>query len=165
MKFKSVDEIFNFDFQDSVVKNMKFNDKEISFDLTGLIVEPENSQNENFTKSYADTVKVRFIDGKLLGGIKDGYRQYDANDKLIDEVSDEQLDVDQMKLILKNAGGVFLYAMDSDKDSEEGKFIYNISIEFPPKEQYDTCATVSYQFKISFSKAIFEWDRYLNRVQ
>lgn len=165
MSFKSVDEIFNFDFQDATVSKIKFGEDNISFLLDALIVEPENSQNENYTKSYADTVKVRLENGKLISGVKDGYKRYDANDKLLEEVDDQSLDNEETKIILKSAEGVYLYAMDACKESEEGNFVYNISLEFPSKIAYDTSVTNSYQVKVSFTKAVFEWDKYMNKVQ
>ena len=164
MAFKSVDEIYNFDFQDAQVFKFRANDDGISFELESLIVEPENSQNDNCTKSYAATTRVRLIDGKLIGAVKDGFKRYDADNKLIEQVEDSYVDNDQMKYILKAAEGAFLFAMDADSESEEGKFLYNISVEFPSKEQYDIAGGVSYQLKVSFTKAIFEWDRYMNKV-
>lgn len=164
MSFKSVDEIHNFDFQDAQLFKFKANDDGISFELESLIIEPENSQNENFTKSYAATTRVRLLDGKLLSAVKDGYKRYDADNKLVENVEDTYIENDQMKFILKNADGPFLYAMDACPESEEGNYLYKISVEFPSKEQYDLTGGISYQFKVSFTKAIFEWDRYMNKV-
>lgn len=165
MSFKSVDEIFNFDFQDAQIFNFKATDEMISFELESLIVEPENSQNENYTKSYAATTKVRLMDGKIVSGLKDGYKRYDANDKLIEEVPDSYIENSSLLTILKNSKGAFLFAMDANDDSKEGSFSYNVSFEFPSKEAYDNLGSVSYQVKMTFSKAIFEWDRYMNKVQ
>ena len=78
-------------------------------------------------------------------------------------VADESLDNDQSKLILKGCNGAYLYAMELCNESSEELFVYNLCIEFA-NEQYDTTVTKSYQFKVSFTKAIFEWDRYMNKV-
>lgn len=164
MSFKAVDEIYNFDFQDAQIFNAKFGDG-ISFELEALIVEPENTQNENFTKSYAGTTKVRLVDGRITGGCKDGYKRYDANNKLLEEVDDSPMDEDALKLILKSGSGAYLYAMDANPDSEEGNYSYTLNLEFPSKEAYDNIGGVSYQVSVKFTKAIFEWDKYMNRVQ
>lgn len=164
MAFTSTNEIFNFDFQDAVFQTVKFNENDITIVLDALIVEPENSQNENFTKSYADTAKLKFENAKIKKGIKDGYRRYDTNDKLTDEVLDKALDMDEIKLILKNAKGAYLFAMDANDDSTEELFSYTLSIEFPNEDQYDTTVTNSYQISITFTKVNVYWDRYLNKV-
>lgn len=165
MTFKSTNEIFNFDFQDAVIDSFKIGEDAINMTLTGLIIEPENSQNDNFTKSYADTTKVKFANGKIISGFKDGYKRYDVNDKLLEEVPDKHLDIDEIKLILKNSKGAYLFAMDANDDSSEELFSYTISFEFPNKDEYDNSVTNSYQVKITFTKSDFEWERYLNRVQ
>lgn len=164
MSFKAVDEIYNFDFQDAQFSNFKFGEG-ISFELEALIVEPENTQNENYTKSYAGTTNVRLIDGKITGGCKDGYKRYDANDKLIEVVEDSPMDEDALKLILKSGSAAYLYAMDANPDSKEDEYSYTLFIEFPSKEEYDTTGGVAYQVKVKFTKAIFEWEKYMNRVQ
>lgn len=165
MMFRSTNEIYNFDFQDAVIDSFKVEDDAIKISLTGLIIEPENSQNENCTKSYADTTSVRFFDGKIISAIKDGYRRYDVNDKLIEEVKDTNVDIESIKMILKNSKGAYLFAMDANDDSTEELFSYTLSIEFPNKDQYDSSVTTSYQIKIKFTKVNFDWERYLNRVQ
>lgn len=163
--FRSTDEIFNFDFQDAVIDNVKFSENSIVLNVSALIVEPENSQNENFTKSYADSTKIKFFNGNITSGIKDGYKLYDANDKIVEEVPDTYLSIDEIKLILKNAKGAYLFALDANSDSTEELFSYNLSIEFPNEEEYDTTVTKSYQVGITFNKVTFEWERYLNKVQ
>ena len=65
MGFRSENEIYNFDFRDATIEGVEIGPEEILIKVDGLIVEPENSQNENYTKSYADTSKIR-----LTGGLK-----------------------------------------------------------------------------------------------
>lgn len=165
MGFRSVNEIHHFDFQDAIIKSYKEKDDNAIFEVEALIVEPENSQNENFTKSYADVTKITLKEAKLISAIKDGYKHYDANDKLLEEIPDTNLEKSSIETILKNSKGSYLFAVDACKESTEELFVYNFSIEIPSKEAYDTCPTVSYQIKFSFKEAVFNWERYLNRVQ
>lgn len=165
MSFKSVDELFNFDFQDVVIKGVEIIPEGITFTVDALIVEPENTQNENFIKSYADTAKIRFSGGRIYSGVRDGYKRYDANDKLLSEVPDTSLSENEVKTVLEKSNGAYLYAVDRNDESKEDDFYYTISIEFPHEEEFDTNATESYQIVIRFSKAIVTWEKYLNRVQ
>lgn len=165
MGFKSVDELFNFDFQDAVIKNVEIIPEGITFTVDALIIEPENSQNENFTKSYADTAKIRFSGGRIISGIKDGYRNYDANDKLISQVDDTVLDEAFIKNILDKSKGAYLYAIDRKDQSKEEDYYYSVSIEFPHEDRFDTTVTESYQIVIRFTKAVVTWEKYLNKVQ
>lgn len=165
MSFRSTNEIFNFDFQDCVIENVKFVEDSLEFTVTGLLIEPENSQNDNFIKSYLDKTKIKFSKCKILSGLKDGYKRYDVNDKLLDNVEDEYLDVDQIKNVLKYAKGAYLYAFDLNDDSTDEMFSYTFSFEFPNKDEYDDSITKSYQVRIKFAKSDFDWERYLNKYQ
>lgn len=165
MGFKSVDELFNFDFQDTVIKSVEIIPEGITFTVDALIVEPENTQNENFTKSYADTAKIRLSGGRIYSGVKDGYKRYDANDKLLSEVEDKSLSENEVKSMLEKSKGAYLYAVDRNDETKEDDYYYTLSIEFPHDDQFDTTATESYQVVIRFSKAIVTWEKYLNRVQ
>lgn len=164
MGFRSVNEIHNFDFQDALIKNVKTKDNDYILEIDALIVEPENSQNENFTKSYADIAKITLKDAKILSGVKDGYKHYDANDKLLEEIADASMEASSISTIFNNAKGAYLYAVDLCDESTDDLFVYNFCIEFPSKEAYDTCVTTSYQVKISFKEVVVNWEKYLNKV-
>ena len=66
MGFKSVNEIEKFTFDDCVISSFKVNEAGIILVLEALIVDSNNSQNTNYTESYADTTTVRLLDGKII---------------------------------------------------------------------------------------------------
>ena len=163
MGFKSVNEIEKFTFDDCVIQSFKVNEAGIILVLEALIVDSNNSQNTNYTESYADTTTVRLLEGKIISAKKDGYRYYDANEVLMEEVPDTVLNDEEIKNIINTCEGSYLYYIEKDVDNENDENIYNIGLEFIDEE--DNTAADSYEIKISFSEAIFTWERYLNRVQ
>lgn len=163
MGFKSVNEIEKFTFDDCVISSFKVNEAGIILVLEALIVDSNNSQNTNYTESYADTTTVRLLDGKIISAKKDGYRYYDANEVLMEEVPDTVLSDVETENIIKICEGAYLYYMEKDADNESSENIYNIGLEFTDEE--DNTAADSYEIKVSFKEAIFAWERYLNRVQ
>lgn len=162
MGFQSVNEIEQFNFDDCQVFNIEISENNISMELEALIVRRNNSQNTNYTESYAGTTTVRFQTGKLLKVMKDGYKYYNADEVLINEIPDRELSQEEIGEFIKNSNGAYLYFMDKDKE-EDGKFYYTIGIEFIDKEE-NTMAD-SYSLSVSFEKAVFNWERYMNRVQ
>ena len=163
MGFKSTNEIEKFTFDDCVISSFKVNDAGIILVLEALIVDSNNSQNTNYTESYADTTTVRLLEGKIISAKKDGYKYYDANDVLMEEVPDEILSEEETYNIIKTCEGAYLYYMEKDTDRTSSENIYNIGLEFTDEE--DNTAADSYEIKVSFSDAIFTWERFLNRVQ
>jgi hypothetical protein len=165
MKYKAVDEIEKFRYDDCQISAFRVDADCITLELEALIVKSDNSQNTNFTESYAGTVTARFIGGKITGGVKDGFKLYDANERLIKEVADERLSDDELKGFPKLCEGAYLYGIDKEDAAakEDGRQQYALSIEFANEEE--NVMGDSYRLDIEFEKAVFEWERYMNRVQ
>lgn len=161
MKYKSVNEIEKFSFEDCVINKFEVADDIICLELEALRVMPDNSQNTNYTESYARTTTARFLGGKIIGGVKEGYRYYNANDELIKEMPDEPLEEKELLELIKSCGGAYLFSM-TKKDEVEGLYSYSMGIEFADE---DNVMADSYQLELVFEKAVFEWDFYMNRVQ
>ncbi len=158
MKFKAVDEINHFSFQDCQVVEAEVSSEGIRFQVEALIVRPENSQNTNFTESYAGTTEIRFVGGTITSGVKDGFKYYNANDVLIQEIPDTDLSKDEVSALLKKIEGAYLYEV-KDEDDE-----YILALEFVDESDFNT-ASDSYTLKVKAEKVIVEWDFYMNRVQ
>lgn len=164
MRFQSMNEIEKFSFEDCEIQKFEVQDNQIYMELEALIVRPQNSQNTNYTESYAGTTYVRLQEGRLLSVVKEGYRYYDANDCLISEVPDEVISEEETAKLIKRLKGSLLFEMEKQKE-ENGVSTYSMRLEFPNKEEYDDTVTESYELIVEFTQAIFEWDFYMNRVQ
>ncbi|MBO5510034.1 MAG: hypothetical protein J5962_06205 [Lachnospiraceae bacterium] len=162
MGFVSVNEIDKFRYDDCVMESFEITDKAICLELEALIVGKNNSQNENYTESYAGTTMASFVSGKVLGAIKDGYRYYDANEVLQREVPDTRLSDKETEELIKKCPGAFLYSIDKT-DEKDGLLYAVLGIEFI--DETEKTMADSYQIHIVYEKAIFEWEHYMNRVQ
>lgn len=162
MGFQSVNEIEKFSFEDCRICKFQVDQQQVCMELEALIVKPDNSQNTNYTESYAADTKVKLEHGSILSGVKDGYKYYDANDVLLKEVPDETLTKEQLAQLLTKCPGAFLFSMEKLKQ-EDNRYYYEMSIEFQDEE--DNTVADSYRLQICFEKAVFSWEQYLNRVQ
>lgn len=161
MSFKSVNEVDNFRYDDCCIIKRKNLEKNIVLDVEALIVRSNNSQNSNFTESYADVTEICFENGTVIMGIKDGLKRYDANEKLIEEIPDKVLESDELNAVWGNLGGMYLQGIECIKDSND----YVLFLEKANEDQYDTLPSDTYQIKIGCDNIIISWERYLNRVQ
>ena len=91
--YKSVDELEHFRFDDCQIDTFAVTENGVELMVEALIVRADNSQNTNYTESYAGTTKIRITDGKLIRCVRDGYKYYDANDVLQYEVPHYELSV------------------------------------------------------------------------
>ncbi|MDO4942097.1 MAG: hypothetical protein Q4E73_04545 [Lachnospiraceae bacterium] len=164
MGFESINEIDQFSFDDCVIKKFEVQEGQLYLELEALIVKARNSQNTNFTESYAGPTTVRLKEGSILSGIKEGYKYYDANGTLLEETPDRKLTDEELQVLPKQCEDVYLFSMEKDKE-EDGKFTYYMEIEFPSEDEYDNAITDTFELKVEFEKAVFSWEFYMNRVE
>lgn len=161
MGFRSVNEIEKFSFEECQISFFKVEADLILLEAEALIVKPENSQNENFTESFAATTQIKLIGGKIVSGVKEGFRYYDANDVLLKEVSDVALTSQQLAGFPSKCAGAYLFSMNR-RMGKEGIYTYAMEIEFSDE---DNTMSDSYEIIVEFEKAVFEWENYMNRVE
>lgn len=160
MNYKSVDEINKFRFDDCRINSVKKTDKDIYIEVEALIVCADNSQNSNYTESYAGTAVIKFVSSDIKKCIRDGYKYYDANEVLISEVEDCILEKDEIPAFLNSCEGAYLCELKKNTSETDS---YDLGIEFEDSE--DGTVSDSYSLVIVCEKIIVEWDQYLNRVQ
>lgn len=159
MKFKAINELEHFCFQDAKIQGIECREDCICFTLDAVIVKASNSQNSNYTDSYAGTLSMRLMQGHIQKAVKEGYKYYDANDVLVEEVADMPLDKEEIAALLKSSEGNYLFdVVEVDRaQNQTGHFLYLFGM--------DADEETSYWFQIEFEESILEWDRYMNRVQ
>lgn len=158
MSYKSENETDKFIYDDCYIGGFSHGDDGIMLTLGALIVKADNSQNSNYTDSYADTLAAKFVGGRLLGGVRDGYKYYDANEVLQREVPDYVLSDGELADLTEKLEGAYLYEVKKDDDTH-----FILGIEFTDAE--DNTVGDSYRLRLVCDSAEYEWERYLNRVQ
>lgn len=159
MSFQSVNELEQFNFQDAQIKQFTVSEGLISLELEAVIVKARNSQNANFTDSYAGTLSMRLLGGNIQKAVKEGYKYYDANDILVEEIPDQPLTEEEIATLIKGSKDYYLFDVVKVEDDQNttGHFLYLFGV--------DADEETSYWFQIEFDKSILEWERYMNRVQ
>lgn len=157
MPFISKNEVDKFDYRDCIAISVKISENNLCLELEALIVKASNSQNTNFTNSYADVTSLVIHNVELQKIIKEGYKRYDANDKLIEEIPDTEVPLNTVNLS-KMFTKTFLIGvkhMDGDQ--------YILEFEMPDDDP--NAVTEVYEVRLNTTDVVFHWDRYLNRTQ
>ncbi|PNH20603.1 hypothetical protein B6K86_03845 [Lachnospiraceae bacterium] len=165
MKFQSINELPLFSFRDCVLERFEQLDSTIRLTVEALIVLPANSQNSCFTESYAGTSTIRLTNARLLSAVKEGFRRYNAEGVLWEESPDLPLSEAELAALLPQFTDCYLYEMVPEPSDSGTPSVYEIAIEFPPENPYDTVPTDSYRLRVCCDKAIVDWDFYRNRLQ
>ena len=153
--FKSIDEIDKFSYEDCVLTGMEWAEDGLLFEVEALIVRENNSQNSNFTESYAGPAVIKLVDGRITDVIKTGFKYYDADGQLLKTVPDEAESPLVWESLFKTFPGNYLPSLEAVDDG------YIIEIEM---SEEDGTQGNSYLLKLEASSAIVTWDKYLNRV-
>ncbi|MBP5661181.1 MAG: hypothetical protein J6X08_07625 [Lachnospiraceae bacterium] len=153
--FKSIDEIDKFSYEDCVLTGMEWAEDGLLFEVEALIVRENNSQNSNFTESYAGPAVIKLVDGRITDVIKTGFKYYDADGQLLKTVPDEAESPLVWESLFKTFPGNYLPSLEAVDDG------YIIEIEM---SEEDGTQGNSYLLKIEASSVIVTWDKYLNRV-
>jgi len=157
MSFKSVNETDKFRYDDCILHKTEFGEDFILMELEALIVKADNSQNTQYVESYAGDTTLTFKNGKITGLKKQGYKYYDAGDRLVEEVPDTEMSV-ALTDMKKMLSGVFLFSVGKTPEDR-----YLLLIEMPETEPGVIADT--YEVEIEAGDVIFAWEKYMNRVQ
>ena len=125
MKFKAVNELEHFSFRDAQIEKAEWTDDALRFELEAVIVKANNSQNGNYTDSYAGTTQMELKNAEIQKAVKEGYKYYDANDVLLEEKPDEPLSGEALATLLKGSKGYYLFDVVKVEDvyNTTGRFL------------------------------------------
>lgn len=156
MSFISKNEIDKFDFADCVLNELTRDKGTMKLTLEALIIKANNSQNSNYTDSYADITVCTMKNVEVIALLKEGYNRFDANNNLIEEIPDEPIAPSDYPEMFKSWAGAYV----SRFEIEDGEYV----IEFETTDEIGAMAD-SYELHVTADSVTFSWDRYLNRVQ
>lgn len=155
MKFISTNEIDRFRFTDCIVNEIENSDSALRLTVTALIVCANNSQNTNYTESYADEAVIEFGNARINKITKEGYKRYDANDNLLEEVADEDMPVDSFDI--KRLENNYLISVEKTSENE-------CMMEVELMDEDPSAITDVYELILNCGDITVSWDRYLNKV-
>ena len=155
--FKSVNELNQLCFDDCVIADFEKAEDGLIVNVEALIIKANNSQNTNYTESYAGSTVIKISEATVTDISKCGYRYYDADGKLIREVPDEPVNMLQWDSLIKSFSGNYLPSLE--KEGQE----YLLEIEMTDEE--DGCQGYTYLMRVKGTDITVTWDKYLNRVQ
>lgn len=154
--FKSINEYDKFSYDDCVLSNISNAEDGILLETEALIVKANNSQNSNFTESYAGPSVIKFENGKINRIRKAGFKYYNADNVLIKEVPDEEISKPLWGSLIKSFSGNYLPSIEK---TDEG-YLFEVEMS-----EEDGTQGNSYLIEVSCKDFIVTFEKYLNRVQ
>lgn len=161
MKFKSVDEMNQFSFEDSEIKELKIEEGRIRFTFNGAMVRAKNSQNGRYQDMYCGEIILQLENAEIARVVKEGMKYYDANGELLREVPDEDVPVPVQQSVFRRCanGKIFTTVEDEVKEG----YAYEFGIDVPREGEEEEVDT--YWLCILFQRSIAMWDRYCSPAE
>lgn len=94
MSFQTINELKHFDFTEAHVGNVQVTDGIFHLVLDNVKILPENSCNRDIRVMRCNELLLKIGNPRVQKIVEEGYRQYDANGNLMQEVADTLLEPD-----------------------------------------------------------------------
>lgn len=170
MKYKSINELNRISLTDARIKSFEMSEENnvITLAVEGAVVMAENSQNEYYTDKYTDLMQIRFLGPVIEAILLEGHKYYDANDKLIEQVPDIQINPEEYKKLIKDFEEQYIFYGGIPKERVVQNYVNQDDLKITDGMNcYQMIIDVeddSYVVSLYYEKAIAEWEHFLNKA-
>lgn len=161
MKYKCENNLDKFYFGDANIEKCECQDGHMTLVMDGAAVRYNNPANETLTDRYIDMAQVRLKDMKIRRLFLEGARYYDANDVLMREVPDQEINQEDYEKMFRMFSGASVFTVEEKEASDEDSFCCEIALDVTDEEA-DEMST--YWMEIEYKKAVTEWEHFLNKM-
>lgn len=155
MKYKCENELHTLNFKDFNVEEIKYSDNKLVIYTNGGVARYDNSCNETLEERYISECEIQFINCNIDKFVLEGGKYYTADDKLIEEVPDKDVEPSEIKETLSKLKGedAVIFFLSGKQDSD--KYIVEVAVDL---------INDTYWLNITSDKVIVGFDRFMNRV-
>lgn len=157
MGYQVINKLHQFSFQHGTMLSCKKDGENIFIEIDGAVALYHNEYNDRSVNTYITTLSLRLFQAYVDDLFLEGYKYYDADGKLLDEVKDKPLEPEQLKTVVKLCEGG--YIADS-KISSEGEGRYFLQLQVDAVDSNDT-----YGISFRFEKSTAGWERFLQKAE
>lgn len=150
-KFNTTNEIENFDFADACVGEIVAREGGVRMYLANVKIKPENSCNRDIRLMRTNDLELRIADGKITKFVLEGYKRYNADGVLLEQLPDVPVAPEDYFESLKKLFDGMVYSLT--KEDEEYRMIVDV-IEEDEESTYELVVTGTGDEE--------HWDRFLN---
>lgn len=154
MKYKCENELNTLCFKDFGLSSAVLANDKLTLLTDGGIARYDNSCNEMLEERYISECEITFYNAKILRFYKEGGKYYDADDKLIEEYPDVDIEPNEYVKMLKELTkeGVIFFLSSGKTDSRP---YYELSVDV---------VNDTYWINIDSDKVSVSFERFMNRV-
>ena len=147
MKYRTTNELHHFLFAEAHIAEARTTPDSFSMILDNVTILPENSKNRDIRQMRANQLHFTICDASICSFVEEGYRIYDANGNLKEQIADRALLPEEYGAALAALSDCTLYSIERRKGR------YEISID---GEDH------TFLLAVSGNGDVQEWERFLS---
>ena len=148
MKYKTINELETFDFQESFINDIEYALGKLSFSLDNVTIKSSNSHNRDIADMRTNQLILTFQNVTIEQIVEEGYKLYDADNNLQEAVDDRIVNETEYNEVLKNLVNCYFYSIESS----ENQYTLNIDTDFH-----------TFSIKLQCEQAVAEWDKFMRK--
>lgn len=156
MKYKCINELDKFMFQDADVIKFNWTPEVLTMELAGAAARHNNPANDLLTDRYLDDTQMRLRAPRLTRFFLEGAKYYNADNLLVEEVPDQEIPQEERAQTFAKLSGGRVFVITPKDAFTEGLLCCEMAIDVGE----DT-----YWLELEYEKAVVEWEHFLNKVQ
>ncbi len=161
MKFRCENEMDQISFEDSQICELAVRGDTVEFAFDGARILAGNSRNGRFEDMYCGAIRLQLQGAKIERIVKEGFKRYDANGALQQEVADRDVPVMEQPGVLERcAKGRVFTVVSSPVESGYG-YEFGIDVQTPEDEE----ETDTFWLCIICQTTVAQWERYCNPAE
>lgn len=149
MKYTTTDEFAHFRFEEVHIAEVQVVSGFFHMVLDNVTILPENSCNRDIREMRANDLLFKIEEFSIESLVKEGYKVYDANGKLMRTCDDVEIAPDAYPDTIRSFADGTIYALKK----EGNQYIFEI----------DAPDEASYVLRVSGAHDVETWDRFLNK--
>lgn len=151
MKYQSVDHLNDFSFDEAAIFDVDFSASHLKFQLANVTILSTNQHNRDIMDMRTNDLILTFEEPVFSSIIEEGYKIYDANENLIEEIPDTVISQNDYPSVFSSLIETTIYSIESI--TTEHCIITTDSSE----------DTNGYRIELTFQHSIAEWDHFLKK--
>lgn len=156
MSFCVTDELEHFEFRDVGIMSYEKTEDGFQFVFVGAVAKYNLSANETLRDRFCSDMTFRLCGAEIEEILLEGYKYYDANDRLVETKPDEPIETSRYDEIMAMTKGATLFELARRDDAKDGAKRYLFIV--------DTDEETTYCITIKFEKSVASWEHMMNTV-
>lgn len=157
MKYRTINDLETICIDDMNLTEIVLQDGVFKLTLQGGIVKANNPENKRFEDVFCAPVEILFKESKVLAFNRQGFKYYDADGKLLNEVPTVSLNHEEICDAVKSAAQGIVFRLECcDRQKNMYRLTYDVETD---------CGIQTYEIEFTFSSSTAGWDRFCGPVE